>query len=139
MTTDITTEPRRDSDTVHELVRNRMTIDEWMAEGTRRFGPDQFKWRFVCPACGHVQAVEDFRPYKASGATAETAHFNCIGRYAGADANAGLSGTGKAKGPCNYTSGGLFDLRPLTIITADGDVKVFAFADVPNKEVSIER
>lgn len=89
------------------------------------------RWKFVCPACGHVQMPEDFRPFKhIKGVDADTARFNCIGRYSGADANAGLSGSGKEKGPCNYTSGGLFDLRPDVVVTPEGEVKSFAFADV---------
>lgn len=109
--------------------RQSFTLEEWLAEGQRRFGTDQFKWRFSCPACGHIQAVEDFMPYKAQGATPETARFNCIGRYAGANRNAGLNGTGKAKGPCDYTAGGLFDLRPVSVETGQGIIRAFAFAD----------
>lgn len=109
----------------------RIQYADWLAEGRERFGGESpLKWRFKCPACGHVQAVEDFRPYKAQGATAETARFNCIGRYSGANPNAGLSGKGNQPGPCNYTSGGLFDLRPVTVITESGaEVRSFEFAD----------
>jgi hypothetical protein len=104
----------------------RYSFDDWLAEGQRRFGEKQLKWRFKCPACGHVQAVEDFRPYKAHGATSETARFTCIGRYAGARRRA-FGGAGE--GPCDYTSGGLFDLRPITVVTKDGEIKAFNFAD----------
>lgn len=104
-----------------------MSIGEWLAEGEKRFGPSRLKWKFKCPACGWVQAVEDFRPYKHLGATAETARFNCIGRYQGARRPA----FGRGDGPCDYTSGGLFDLRTLSIRTADGQLhKTFDFADV---------
>ena len=106
-----------------------MSYAEWIAEGTRLFGQSMLKWRFVCPACGHNQAVEDFRPFKEKGADADSARFNCIGRYSGANPNAGMSGTGKAPGPCNYTSGGLFDLRPVIVVMDDGtEIKAFAFA-----------
>ncbi len=106
------------------------SLAEWQAEGTRRFGADPLKWRFVCPACGHVQSVEDFRPFKDQGADADSARFNCIGRYQGANPNAGLAGTGKAPGPCNYTSGGLFDLRPVVVTIPNGSpIRAFAFAD----------
>lgn len=107
---------------------SELTLDEWLAEGTRRFGESQLDWRFECPACKHVQAVKDFKPYKEQGATAESARFNCIGRYSGANPNAGLAGTGKEKGPCDYTSGGLFDLRPVVVKTSEGSVRSFAFA-----------
>jgi hypothetical protein len=107
----------------------RMTLQEWSDEGTRRFGPIQMKWKFVCPACGFVQSVEDFRPFKAHGATVEDARFNCIGRFAGPKREA-LGGNGP--GPCNYTSGGLFDLRKLTVVLPDGkEIRTFDFAEVP--------
>jgi hypothetical protein len=116
-----------------------LSLDAWLAEGERRFGPSQLKWRFVCPACAHVQAVEDFRPYKDRGATAETAHFNCIGRYAGARPDAGLNGTGKEKGPCDYTSGGLIDLRPVVVTMPNGEtIRSFAFADGQNAKGEIK-
>lgn len=103
-----------------------MTLAEWKEEGTRRFGHDQLKWRFVCPACGHTQAVEDFRPFKPQGATAEDARFNCIGRFSG-DKRRAFGGNGP--GPCDYTSGGLFDIRPLAITMPDGStIRSFAFA-----------
>jgi len=106
----------------------RMTIAEWLEEGELRFGPDQFKWRFVCPSCGHVQAVEDFRPHKDRGATAETARFNCIGRYLPAgSARDAFGATGD--GPCNYTAGGLFNISPLQVILPDGTTSTsFDFA-----------
>jgi hypothetical protein len=107
---------------------NIYTLAEWLAEGERRFGPNQLQWRFKCPACGHVQAVEDFRPYKAAGATTDTARFNCIGRYAGAQPNAGLNGSGRAAGPCDYTSGGLFDLRPVVVMVEGKELRSFDFA-----------
>lgn len=110
------------------------TLEEWYAEAVRLFGEDKLKWKFVCPACGHVQAVEDFRQYKDLGATVESSNFNCIGRYAGANKNAGLDGTGKAKGPCNYTSGGLLDLRPVIIRMPDGgSIRSFNFAQLQNE------
>jgi len=110
-----------------------ITLDHWLAEGERRFGTDKLKWKFVCPGCGHVQAVEDFRPYKDQGATAESAYFNCIGRYGPAKRD-WLGGEGS--GPCNYTSGGLFDIRPVTILVpGEMPSKAFAFAEPVGSEV----
>lgn len=104
-----------------------VSLSDWLADGERRFGTDQLKWKFVCPCCGHVQAIEDFRPYKGMGATAETARFNCIGRYAGAKRKA--FGDGDGPGPCDYTSGGLFDVRPVCVSMPDGSrVGAFEFA-----------
>ncbi len=109
------------------------SLEEWLAEGARRFGPDQLKWKFQCPACGHIQAVEDFRPYKDRGVTAETARFNCIGRYMPKPREAFST---EGNGPCDYTSGGLFDLRP-DIIMHEGDaIKSFAFAPADEPESS---
>lgn len=111
----------------------RYTYAEWFAEGERRFGPGQLKWRFVCPACGHAQCPEDFRPYKSQGVTAETARFNCIGRYAGPRREA----FGEGEGPCNYTSGGLFDLRTVTVVMEDGqEVRTFDFAEPTTTEAT---
>lgn len=111
--------------------RIRWTFDEWRTEGVKRFGPEEMAWRFVCPACGHVQTAGDFRPYKAQGATGETVRFNCIGRYLGHRREA----FGSGPGPCNYTSGGLFDLRPWVVAVPGGEVRTFAFAE-PNKDAS---
>ena len=111
----------------------RMTLLEWLAEGEKRFGTDRLKWRFVCPGCGHVQAVEDFRTHKEQGATAETAYFNCIGRYAGAQRTAfGKPGGG----PCDYTTGGLINISPVRIIFEGKEYSAFAFAEAVESEVA---
>jgi len=112
----------------------RITFDDWEAEGQRLFGEDRLKWRFQCPACGHVQAVEDFRPYKSQGATADTARFNCIGRYSVAKRRAF---GGEGAGPCDYTSGGLFDIRPLTVVMPGGEeIRTFDFAPSSDSRVT---
>lgn len=103
----------------------RMTKDEWMELGTKLYGSDFMKWKFVCPCCGHVQTVEDFKQYKDKGATPDTARFNCIGRYDGHMD----SPMGTKPGPCNYTSGGLFRLAPIEITDGDKKYSSFAFAD----------
>jgi hypothetical protein len=102
------------------------TIDEWLAEGERLFGQNMLEWKFVCPSCGHVQTPEDFRPHKDKGSTPDSARFSCIGRYDGHMDTDMCSG----KSPCNYTSGGLFKLAPITVIDADGKkFSCFAFAE----------
>ena len=95
----------------------------WVAKGKRLFGTDPMKWRFVCPSCGHIQAVEDFKPYKDQGATPDTARFNCIGRYDGHGDTVMCSG----KSPCNYTSGGLICLAPVKVVDGDEVFRCFAF------------
>ena len=99
-----------------------MTRDEWKAKGTKLFGPDMMKWRFVCPACGNITAVEDYRKYTSQGATPDSAYCNCIGRY---DGHMNVSmGAGK---PCNYAGNGLFDLRPVRVMDGEKEIGSFAF------------
>ncbi len=96
------------------------TVEEWKAEGERRFGPDVMRWRFVCPACGHVASVQE---WKAVGAPEDVVAYSCVGRWAGADRVAFESG----RGPCDYAGGGLFQINPVRI--GDRESGVFAFAD----------
>lgn len=100
-----------------------MTVEEWEAEGRRRFGPDKWKWRFVCPVCGHVATPEDWRRVGAEeGAVA----FSCIGRWLPKSREAlPPGGIKRPASPCNYAGGGLFRLNPVLV---DG-VQLFAFAD----------
>lgn len=100
-----------------------MTKEDWVALGTELFGPDMLNWEFVCPACGNVAKVEDYRQYKDHGATPDTATCNCIGRYDG-HMNVDM-GTGK---PCNYTGYGLFDLCPVRVMDGEHEIRCFAFA-----------
>ncbi len=95
----------------------RMTEAEWRKEGERRFGPDQAEWKFVCPACGHVAAVKD---WKEQGAVA----YSCVGRWQPDAKNMGVR-----PGPCSYAGGGLFRLNPVEIVMDDGSSQcLFDFA-----------
>lgn len=100
----------------------RLTYEEWIAEGKRRFGETTDDWRFVCPSCGHVASVKD---WKAAGAPAGTIAFSCVGRWSDSPRDA----FGKGPGPCNYTGGGLFRLNPVTVVLDTGKHEVFAFAE----------
>jgi hypothetical protein len=98
-----------------------MTEDEWNAEGVRLFGEDRITWRFVCPSCGHVASVQD---WKDAGAKQSQVAFNCVGRHTGATRH-----IFEKPGPCNYTAGGLFTLNPVLVHQKDGHITpVFAFA-----------
>ena len=100
-----------------------MTYAEWIAEGTRRFGEDYTKWRFVCPCCGHVASTQDWLDAGAKNAIA----FSCVGRWVGAKREA----FGEGEGPCNYAGGGLFRLNPIQVTCEDGRLHhAFAFAPV---------
>jgi hypothetical protein len=95
------------------------TVDEWRAEASRRFGDDPLGWRFVCPVCGYIASVRD---WKAVGASDGEVAYSCIGRNMDKAYDA-FNGAGL--GPCNYAGGGLFKLNPITV---DGH-QVFAFAE----------
>ncbi|MBA7621066.1 hypothetical protein ES703_28423 [subsurface metagenome] len=100
-----------------------MTLQEWKAKGKRLFGNDTSKWKFKCPACGHVQTPQDFKALKVDP---NLVYRNCIGRYDGhMDVDMGTK-----PGPCNYTSGGLININPVPVVDVDGNTKyVFAFAE----------
>jgi hypothetical protein len=94
---------------------------EWEAEAIRRFGADPLNWRFVCPSCGHVASVKD---WKDSGAPQGAVAFSCVGRY-GSHAKQIFD---KTQGPCNYSGGGLFKLNPVTVVFEDGEnMQTFEF------------
>lgn len=101
-----------------------MTLEEWQAEGTRRFGPQQRKWKFVCPSCGHVADSYD---WEAAGAPESAVAFSCLGRWKGGDPEKTFQRSG---GPCDYAGGGLFRLNPVKVLFDEGkEIFVFEFAD----------
>lgn len=98
-----------------------MNKEEFKAEAIRRFGKDMMKWKFVCPVCGTVASVED---YKKAGVPEGAVGFSCIGRYL-PDSQEAFGKKPVVKGvPCNYAGGGLFGLNPFEV---DG-VNYFDFA-----------
>lgn len=100
-----------------------MTHAEWIAEGSRLFGFDPLKWRFVCPSCGYVATVQE---WKDAGAGEGEVAFSCVGRHTNADDAATFQRKG---GPCQYAGGGLFKLNPVEVTMPDGRViQSFAFA-----------
>ena len=101
-----------------------MTFAEWVAEGIRRFGMDQKKWRFVCPVCKYVATPEE---WLAAGATNGMVAFSCIGRNLGATRTIGDV---DKPGPCDYAGGGLFGLNPVLVTDPSGKQhQLFAFAE----------
>lgn len=98
-------------------------VADWLKELKSRFGEDSEDWKFVCPSCGHVQSVADF---KAIGVDGNKAYCECISRYKNID--------GKTdKKACKYTICGLFLLDHDTVITnVFLPVNVFKMADKPN-------
>jgi hypothetical protein len=62
------------------MANQEMTHEEWKTEARKRFGDDSMGWRFVCPSCGHIASVAD---WKAAGAGEGEIAFSCIGRRLG--------------------------------------------------------
>ena len=58
-----------------------LTLMEWTLEAEARFGPDENRWKFVCPRCGRIQTTADFEPYRAQGAESSSVYLECLGRY----------------------------------------------------------
>ncbi|MCV2349311.1 VVA0879 family protein [Paucibacter sp. Y2R2-4] len=109
----------------------RMTEDAWRAQAVERFGADPLKWRFVCPSCGHVAAVQDWR---AAGAPEGSVAFSCVGRYTGDRAAAAAAAFKYSGGPCNYTSGGLFIINKVFVTLKSGEeCPVFEVAEIEQK------
>ena len=108
-------------------MEKKMTKEEWEKRGVELFGEDRFKWRFVCPGCGQVQSLEDFRKYKDRGATPDSATCECLGRYEGGNAS-WLAGKVPASKRCDYAGYGLLRISPVTVVEDDGEERMsFAF------------
>jgi hypothetical protein len=97
-----------------------VSLEDYFKECIDRFGHDRNNWRFVCPACGHVASVAE---YKAVGAD-DAIGYSCIGRWTGAKRDA----FGKGPGPCNYAGGGLIRINPVRVVLEDDAVFMFELA-----------
>lgn len=94
-----------------------IALAAWRDEGRRRFGIDSRRWQFKCPSCGHVARKQD---WEDAGAPPGAVAFSCIGRYTGDAEAAKAAAFKRAGGPCNYTSGGLFDIAKVHVVDDDG-------------------
>jgi len=99
-----------------------VTHEEWCEEATRKFGKDPMGWKFVCPSCGYVASVKD---WKDAGASEGDVAVSCVGRALSSKKELG----DKTGGPCNYAGYGLFRLNPVSVQFRDETVKVFDFAE----------
>lgn len=111
-----------------------LTQDEWLCQGTARYGSEVYRWAFVCPMCGTRQTIGDqVEAAKAAGIDPnKVVGFNCIGRATG-QGDAGIAAKNRGepwdKG-CNWTLGGLFRVHQTEVIVEDGVRRpVFEFAD----------
>lgn len=101
-----------------------ITKEEWTAEAVKLFGEDPFGWKFVCPGCGNVASVEEFRAFKDRGATPNAAYQECIGRYTG-----GRSWANERSGrPCDYAAYGLLCICKTLVLIEGKEIPVFEFA-----------
>lgn len=110
---------------------------DFLAECAKRFGPKPRQWKFVCPACGTVQSIQQLFD---AGLSQDEVHgamaFSCIGRFTGQD-DAGIAAKQRGekwdKG-CNWTLGGLFQIHTLEVDI--GGCKRPAFEIAPINEVA---
>lgn len=99
----------------------KYTFQEWESKARELFGPDKLKWKFKCPSCKAVIAVEEWVRVAAPTAIA----FSCIGRYL-PEAKGTIF---NKKSPCDYAGGGLFQLNPVIVVDEEGkEHTMFDFA-----------
>lgn len=92
----------------------RVNLADFIAEAEQLFGKDRAGWRFVCPGCGHIASVQN---YKDAGAPEGAVGFSCVGRWLGN----GRDWVGQeGPGPCDYTTGGLINISPIILIDNEG-------------------
>lgn len=93
----------------------QMKIEDWKAEGARRFGKETKDWKFKCIQCGNVQSMRDFEGLVEN--PDEFVFFSCLGRV--------KKGIG-----CDWTLGGLFQIHKLEVIDSEGRAHpTFEFAE----------
>jgi hypothetical protein len=104
---------------------------EWLAEAERRFGWDPMFWRFVCPSCGHVASIRD---WKDLGVAESGIAVSCLGCYTG-DRKTMEDRMFKRKGgPCNYCGEGRRPMNPVIVDLGNGELRpTFAFAEMTTK------
>lgn len=103
---------------VGDVERLELTLAEFIALGTERFGSNGLDWAFQCPKCGHIAAGSDFPPQARKALGQE-----CLGRHVkGVD--------------CNWVSYGLIR-GPWEIVMEDGH-SAWSFPFAPAKGDPIE-
>ena len=110
---------------VQREYNRRVKEADWVAEATRRFGPQPHHWRFICPSCGLESRGLD---YKSAKAPVGALGFSCIGNWLPNKSKA-FSGM---PGPCDYRGDGPFRVNPVTVIQEDGtEITMFEFGGDP--------
>lgn len=98
---------------VGDTERQKFTLEEFTAEGTRLFGPNGLDWAFQCPRCGTVATGRDFPPEARKSVGQE-----CVGRHV-------------ENVDCNWVAYGLIR-GPWEVVMADGH-SAFSFPFAPVK------
>ena len=101
------------------------TLEDWRAEGSRRFGADFEQWKFRCPVCGRVTTVIEFKQY---GGEPDDAYINCIGRFNG-HMKPHKKGDSNEQG-CDWAAYGFFKITGVAVKHNGKTVDVFDFAEV---------
>lgn len=103
-----------------------LTREQYFAEAEKRYGKNKREWKFKCPSCGHVAAVQDWLDHEGGDTMVA---FSCVGRLMGSAQELGS----KDGGPCNYVGDGLFRLNPIPVQDDESDEVswFFDFADDP--------
>lgn len=111
----------------------KLTLEEWLAEGEKRFGNDIKNWKFVCPACRRVNIASEFLEYTDD---INVVYQNCIGRFNGKGISGFSASKKHTKDGCDWAAYGLFGTldRGLIVINEGKEVQVFDFADNKNIE-----
>ena len=110
------------------------SVQEWLDEAKQRFGEDALQWKFVCPACGHINCGQEFIDKGVTNDANEAvnkAYCECIGRYIGK----GSPKKGDDSG-CNWVAFGLFGTMGRGVKVANGDKMTEAFAFADTKETN---
>jgi hypothetical protein len=94
-----------------------MTEEQFRQMAIERFGEDHMGWKFVCPSCGFVQSVRD---YKDAGAPETAVAFSCVGRWR-KDCREAFPRKKDGRKPCNYAGGGLIGMNPVRLDDRKGN------------------
>jgi hypothetical protein len=104
----------------------KQSLEEWLKEAEERFvqpgQDDKGAIAFICPNCGHIQTLKDF---KERGLDLNLAYQECIGRH---DKSIG----------CDWAAYGFLKTmgHGRIVVHENGEMEVFDFAPAPTKEVA---
>jgi hypothetical protein len=111
---------------VPEKIKLFESVEAWQARARELFGDNFLDWRFVCPICGNVASVREFK--EAGCPTPNSSYQECVGRWLPKDrTKSAFKGDGKVKKPCDYAGYGLIRVSPVRVVTPDGELHAFSF------------